>query len=69
MIIYLINNRYRVSFSADAKEHRIVSTVSEQSAASHRKKRLRKPDTNVLSVKFNRLLQPGNLNRLKTKVR
>lgn len=69
MIIYLINNVYRVSFSADAKEQRMVSTFTEQSAASHKKKRLRKPDTNVLSVKFNRLLQPGNLNILKTKIR
>ena len=29
-------------------------------AAPKRKKRLRKADTNVLRVEFNRLLQPGN---------
>lgn len=38
-----------------------MSAASEQSAISHKRKRLRKPDTNVLSVKFNQLLQPGNL--------
>jgi hypothetical protein len=33
------------------------------SPTSHkRKKHLRKADTNVLSVRFNRLLQPGNKN-------
>ncbi|CAF2229853.1 unnamed protein product [Rotaria magnacalcarata] len=43
-------------------EHQVVSTTSGSTAlTSHKRKRLRKPDTNVLSVKFNRLLQPGEM--------
>ncbi|CAF0832318.1 unnamed protein product [Rotaria sordida] len=42
-------------------EQQIVSATGSSTLASHRRKRLRKPDTNVLSVKFNRLLQPGEM--------
>ncbi|CAF1159927.1 unnamed protein product [Rotaria sp. Silwood1] len=42
-------------------EQQIESAASSSAIASHRRKRLRKPDTNVLSVKFNRLLQPGEM--------
>jgi hypothetical protein len=42
-------------------EKQVVSAAGGSSVVSHKRKRLRKPDTNVLSVKFNRLLQPGNL--------
>ncbi len=49
--------------SGDGKEHQkqLVSASGNTSVVSHKRKRLRKPDTNVLSIKFNRLLQPGNL--------
>lgn len=52
------------SFHAKEDEQQVVSTMSEQSATSHKRKRLRKPDTNVLSVKFNQLLQPGYFEEL-----
>ncbi|CAF2515663.1 unnamed protein product [Rotaria sp. Silwood2] len=42
-------------------EQQIVAATGSSALASHRRKRLRKPDTNVLSVKFNRLLQPGEM--------
>ncbi len=49
----------RVFFSGDAREQQIVSVPGESSVVSHKRKRLRRPDTNVLSVKFNQLLQPS----------
>lgn len=52
----------RIFFSSgDTNEHQkqVVSVTGEASSVSHKRKRLRKPDTNVLSVKFNQLLQPG----------
>jgi hypothetical protein len=47
--------------SADATSHQrqSVSATHDAASVSHKRKRLRKPDTNVLSIKFNRLLQPG----------
>lgn len=50
-------------FSEEQKEdeRQIVSVASGSTAlVSHKRKRLRKPDTNVVSIKFNKLLQPGN---------
>lgn len=37
----------------------MVAATDDASAVSHKRKRLRKPDTNVVSIKFNRLLQPS----------
>ncbi len=48
-------------FREDAKEQQVVAAKGETSMVSHKRKRLRRPDTNVLSVKFNELLQPGSL--------
>ncbi len=45
---------------SESEKQQIVSAAGGSSVVSHKRKRLRKPDTNVLSVKFNRLLQPGN---------
>ena len=38
----------------------VSASAHESSTVTKRKKRLRKADTNVVSVKFDRLLQPGN---------
>jgi hypothetical protein len=46
--------------SSDERKQQVVSATGHSALANHKRKRLRKPDTNVLSVKFNRLLQPGN---------
>lgn len=62
---YKINYNINVYFSEEKQEEKTLAVPSDTAVAvaatSHkRKKRLRKADTNVLSVKFNRLLQPGN---------
>jgi hypothetical protein len=50
------------------QQKQVVSVTGESSAVNPKRKRLRRPDTNVLSVKFNRLLQPGNLKVLIIKI-
>jgi len=46
------------SFSA-SEDKQLVVVADDASALSHKRKRLRKPDTNIISIKFNRLLQPS----------
>jgi hypothetical protein len=61
-IIYMIfyNETNLLIYFSEIEPQQEIATASASSKALKRKKRLRKADTNVLSVKFNRLLQPGN---------
>ncbi|CAF4398598.1 unnamed protein product, partial [Adineta steineri] len=42
-------------------QHQVVSMPDKTAVVSQKRKRLRKPDTNVLSITFNKLLQPGEM--------
>ncbi len=47
-------------YSEDEQKKQVAVPSGASSTSHKRKKHLRKADTNVLSVRFNRLLQPGN---------